>query len=51
MISHWGSPGKLYHNFRAYHAGMHARLDLARDGFGSQTQEKLISVGRRLNAP
>jgi len=45
-----GSPGKLYHNYRSYHAAMHSRLDLCREGFGSQTLEKLIGIGKALVA-
>lgn len=47
-VSDHGAPGNLYANFRAYASSMHSRMDLARDGFGSQSLDKLVSIGRRL---
>lgn len=48
-VSLAGSPGALVRNFRAYIAALHARLDLSRSGYGSQSLQKLVAVGRRLD--
>ncbi|CAE7237087.1 unnamed protein product, partial [Symbiodinium sp. CCMP2592] len=44
------APGSLLINYRAIHAALHSRFELARAGFGSQSVAKLLEVSRRIAA-
>ena len=45
-----GTPAQLIRNFKGYHAAMRSRLELSREGFGSQSIGKLLAIGRRLTS-
>lgn len=45
-----GSPGELLRNFRAYIAGIHARLELVHERRTSQTLKSLVDISSRLTA-
>ena len=49
-LSTAGAPGHLQRNYRAYVAGIHARLELVRQQRTSQTLKSLVEVSRRLTA-
>ena len=49
-VSLQAAPGALVKNFRNYHAGLHARLDLVRKGRTAQTLTGLIALARRLDS-
>lgn len=45
------TPGSLTSNFKVIVAGIHARLEWAKQGHGSQTQGSLVELGRLISDP
>lgn len=43
-------PGHLLHNFKAYAAAMHARMEWRREGHNTYTAKALVDAGRRLTS-